>query len=40
MASSGKPSGPGYLANDHTYVMFVAEDFLPKEEYDMHRLQH
>lgn len=40
MASSGKPSGPGHLANDPYLCDVCGRAFPTKEEYDTHRLQH
>jgi hypothetical protein len=40
MASSGKPSGPGHLANDPYLCDVCGRGFPTKEEYDTHRLQH
>jgi hypothetical protein len=40
MASSGKPSGPGQLANDPYLCDVCGRAFPTKEEYDTHRLQH
>lgn len=38
MASSGKPSGPGHLANDPYLCDVCGRAFRTKEEYDTHRL--
>ena len=40
MASSGKPSGPGHLANDPYLCDICGRGFPTKEEYETHRLQH
>jgi hypothetical protein len=40
MASSGKPSGLGHLANDSYPCDVYGRGFPTKEEYDTHRLQH
>ena len=40
MASSGKPSGPGHLANDPYLCDVCGRGFPTKEEYETHRLQH
>ena len=40
VASSGKPSGPGHLANDPYLCDVCGRAFPTKGEYDTHRLQH
>ncbi len=40
MSSSGKPSGPGHLANDPYLCDICGRGFPTKEEYETHRLQH